>query len=256
MKTVVIGDTHCHTSWKKVLEQNQDADKVIFLGDYYDTFDTALRAKADDNFNEILDLKRKEPDKYVILLGNHDYHYLLNSSDERYSGFSNDSCYSANKILRKAVEEDLLQVLYIQDKIIFSHAGVSKCWLNEVAGLKNLDEVTIDKMLNYPYALSFNFIKGYSPYGDTISQSPIWIRPNSLIKDKLDGFDQIVGHTPSKCPICCNFDDANKIWIVDTMPNYYLQIIDNKVIPMDLATGLEVHSKDKVTTIYITNKKD
>ena len=256
MKTVVIGDVHCHTSWKKVLEQNKDADKVIFLGDYYDTFDTALRAKADDNFNEILDLKRKEPDKYVILLGNHDYHYLLNSSDERYSGFSNNSCYSANKILRKAVEENLIQVLYIQDKIIFSHAGVSKYWLKEVAGLNNPDEVTIEGMLNYPYALSFNFLKGYNSYGDTISQSPIWIRPSSLIKDKLDGFDQIVGHTPSKCPICCDLAGINKVWIVDTMPNYYLRIIDNEVIPIDLATGFEVHSADKLTTVHINDKKD
>ena len=256
MKTVVIGDTHCHTSWKKVLEQNQDADKVIFLGDYYDTFDDVLRAKADDNFNEILDLKRKEPDKYVILLGNHDYHYLINDSSERYSGYSNGTCRGAHKILTDAVEKDLIQVLYIQDNIIFSHAGVSEYWLKEVACLDSPEKVTFDLMMQYPYPLSFNTFEGYNSYGESISQSPIWIRPNSLIKDKLDGFDQIVGHTPSKCPICCDFDDTNKIWIVDTMPNYYLQIIDNKVIPMDLATGLEVHSADKLTTVHINDKKD
>jgi hypothetical protein len=41
--------------------------------------------------------------------------------------------------------------------------------------------------------LNFN---GRNPFGDDITQSPIWIRPKSLERQPLDGYSQIVGHTP------------------------------------------------------------
>ena len=38
MKTVIIGDIHGHDSWKQVVAQEQDADRFVFVGDYFDSF--------------------------------------------------------------------------------------------------------------------------------------------------------------------------------------------------------------------------
>ena len=38
MKTIVIGDIHGRDVWKEIVFQEQ-ADRVIFIGDYFDSFD-------------------------------------------------------------------------------------------------------------------------------------------------------------------------------------------------------------------------
>ena len=37
MKTVIIGDIHGRISWEKIVEKENDADRFIFVGDYFDT---------------------------------------------------------------------------------------------------------------------------------------------------------------------------------------------------------------------------
>ena len=48
-KVVVIGDIHASKIWKDILQQETDCDKVIFLGDYFDTYEEAV-----DHYNECL----------------------------------------------------------------------------------------------------------------------------------------------------------------------------------------------------------
>ncbi len=67
----------------------------------------------------------------------------------------------------------------------------------------------------------YNLYSGRDDYGDTISQSPIWVRPKSLLQDKLDGFRQIVGHTPQDIP-----QEIDGCFFIDAMPNYY-GIVEN-----------------------------
>lgn len=45
-----------------------------------------------------------------------------------------------------------------------------------------------------PNAFRFKIGKNYSEYGDDVSQSPIWVRPNSILEDAVDEFIQVVGH--------------------------------------------------------------
>lgn len=39
LKTVFIGDVHGRSIWKDIVAQEK-ADRVIFIGDYFDSFDT------------------------------------------------------------------------------------------------------------------------------------------------------------------------------------------------------------------------
>ena len=68
MKTIVIGDIHGRTIWKQIVRHNT-FDKVVFEGDYFDSFDISVKDQL-KNFNEIIKFKERFPDKVVLLIGN------------------------------------------------------------------------------------------------------------------------------------------------------------------------------------------
>lgn len=82
---------------------------------------------------------------------------------------------------------------YVNGNNLFTHAGVSKTWCEDNA----IDMEYLEQSINDNFAYQpsrFNFDR-YNDFGDDVTQSPIWIRPKSLLSDKIDGYNQIVGHT-------------------------------------------------------------
>ena len=75
MKTILMGDIHGHDSWKQIISQEQDADRFIFVGDYFDSF-TIPGATQIQNFQDIIEFKETGGKSVILLIGNHDYHYL------------------------------------------------------------------------------------------------------------------------------------------------------------------------------------
>ena len=77
-KILVVPDVHGRIFWKEPVARYIDSvDKVVFLGDYLDPYDEE-DGMADDIFEnllEIVELKRKNMGKVVLLKGNHDQHY-------------------------------------------------------------------------------------------------------------------------------------------------------------------------------------
>lgn len=238
MKTIVVGDIHGRTCWKQIA--NQEFDKFIFVGDYLDTHENITGEEQLVNFEDILQFKRDNKEKVILLIGNHDFHYMPFAM-EHYSGFQSGYQWVFKDILEQALKEDLLQIAHQQGKYLFTHAGVSKTWLNSTMsiGLKeNVDEHINDIFLHQP-SKYFRF-NGINPYGDDITQSPIWIREKSLSKDKLDNLIQIVGHTTKsnlrqKGRWISNHDgfkvEDENIWMIDTLgtSGEYLVITDNKI---------------------------
>lgn len=39
MKIVAIGDIHGRDIWEDIVKKEHDADKIVFVGDYFDTRD-------------------------------------------------------------------------------------------------------------------------------------------------------------------------------------------------------------------------
>jgi len=78
MKILAIGDIHGRDFWKSPVKRYlKKVDKVVFLGDYFDPYedegvDYTFKGTM-DNFNEIVQLKRDNPDKVILLLGNHNF---------------------------------------------------------------------------------------------------------------------------------------------------------------------------------------
>lgn len=62
------------------------------------------------------------------------------------------------------------------------------------------------------------------PYGNNIQQSPVWVRPKSLMKDNKDSelkntYIQIVGHTKQNTIDIKGKSTGGRYYFIDTLPN-------------------------------------
>lgn len=205
MKIIAIGDTHGRQDWKEILKEDLSTiEKIIFIGDYFDTHDDISQDQQIENFKQILEFKKSNPDKTILLIGNHDYHYM-GDQKIKYSGFESARAFDIKELLTEALQEQLIQAVYFlngEQPVLFSHAGVTKTWLNNNVQdwtLENIQDKINELFIYQPRKFEFTPGDRYSPYGDEICQTPIWVRPNSLM---FDGFDkdvvQVVGHTQHK----------------------------------------------------------
>lgn len=72
MKILINPDIHGRIFWKYSIEHKDEFDKIVFLGDYLDPYSLNLLETEEDNFKEIIQFKKDNPDKVVLLLGNHE----------------------------------------------------------------------------------------------------------------------------------------------------------------------------------------
>ncbi len=231
MKVIAISDLHGSSIWKKIVNKEKDSGLSIFIGDYFDSFDYSPIEQI-ANFKDIVAFKKGNKDKVVLLIGNHDYMYLKEIND-RYSGYNPKFHLQYQYLLEEAIEEDLMQMCYVlksngafYDDFLFVHAGVTKTWCKD----NKIDKKNLEKSVNNLFKKNrqaFKFSdKGYSDSGDDICQTPIWVRPASLMEDRIKGYTQIVGHTQIK------YINLAKHFILTDCLRFskeYLQIIDSIV---------------------------
>ena len=163
MKTVILGDTHGRPLWKQIVVDEQP-DRVIFIGDYFDAYDDFTAAEQMWNFEQIINFKESGKAEVIILVGNHDYHYIRGVY-EHYSGYQSGARPAIEQLLED--NKHHMQMCYQMGIFIFSHAGISKTWL-ENQKWNSEDFVTdyVNDLWKYkPNA--FKFV-GLDPYGDDI----------------------------------------------------------------------------------------
>jgi hypothetical protein len=222
MKILAIGDIHGRDVWKKII-QGQEFDKVIFIGDYFDSFDIPYPQQF-INFAEILEFKKANIDKVVLLIGNHDYHYIV--EDQRYSGYQSQHADEIHFALKSSLEKGLMQICTVDDGFLFSHAGVTKTWAKNAYIDLNRLEGSINKcFILTPQLFKFMDYQGADNSGDNIYQSPIWVRPLSLEADKIDEYKQVVGHTQVR-----NIVGTKDFFFIDALDSsQWLEIKDGNV---------------------------
>lgn len=215
VKRVIFGDIHGHYDSFYELYKKEDPDEVILLGDYVDSF-TQTSQQCKECLVNLLDLRQehiKNKGNFIMLLGNHDFHYIVGG--ERYSGFKTNTLSLCGEILTKAVITDKSIIpIYVDsvNNIIFSHAGITNTWMT----LHQLQLEDVNKIESFFDLSKFRFT-GFNCYGDHPSNGPIWVRPRSLFSDMYGDYRQIVGHTHTQSPIT----ELN-LTVIDTMPNYYI----------------------------------
>lgn len=69
MKTIFIGDIHGRDIWKDIVSQEKP-DRVVFIGDYFDSFDIKGPVQI-HNFKEIIEFKKSGECEVIMLIGNH-----------------------------------------------------------------------------------------------------------------------------------------------------------------------------------------
>ena len=218
IKYLLLPDTHGRQFWiepvKEVLE-NTDA-KICFLGDYLSPYPYEWEDGVDYNrvsierFKEIIQLKKDNPDRVTLLLGNHDATYAIGPNicecrmDRR--NFSEiEKLFRDNRELFQIAEETELA----GRKIMFSHAGIFKEWAKSVWGedAEADDFKVIDRlndawlMENYAILRRLGDYDNYRGWGGVRYASPVWadIRSWYGVKPEETYGYNIVGHTqPAK----------------------------------------------------------
>ena len=125
MKILIIPDVHGRAFWRKPCEK--DWDKIVFLGDYVDPYPG--EAEQSDVMGELIDiveLKRQNPDKVVLLWGNHDCFYWCDPYRRQLDYWSRHDNLRHDDIQAFFRENlDKFQWAYEQDGFLFTHAGVN-----------------------------------------------------------------------------------------------------------------------------------
>jgi predicted phosphodiesterase len=237
MKTVLIGDIHGHDSWKHIVNQEQDADRFVFVGDYFDSFSIPGLVQC-QNFQDIIEFKTTTDKEVILLIGNHDYHYFPEIGENGTSGYQARMAPTIQHIID--TNRDHLQLAYQFDDILVTHAGVSSEWLDDnivMWDVPNLAMYINDLFKYQPLKLEYRQYKqvgdkvyGVSGYGDETFQGPLWIRPRSLMKVNYDTLRtqvrQVVGHTGQKQIDIKGGATGGRYYFIDTMPKQYLIITD------------------------------
>lgn len=254
MKCLIIPDIHCRNFWRKAVKNNADSvDRVIFLGDYLDPYPNEIKEnpetmEVNDSYdsegalnmlNDIISLKNNDPDKYIFLCGNHTCSYIwptfargtrtdMNNYD-KYRKFFLDNL-------------NLFNMVWIEDDVIFSHAGITKEWAEEVwdkiefpndeiISIDEIAEMLRDTPLDYFDKNYIGLISNisYYRYGDSAHGSCEWadLQEHCDMKKSIttivpkgeDGIYQVFGHTQLKEPLindkwACL--DCRKSFIIDT----------------------------------------
>lgn len=193
MKIIALGDTHGRPYWKDIVSR-QVFDKFIFIGDYFDTKEDVDPQFQMDNFISICEYKEANLDKVILLFGNHDYHYLEDVTEE-YSGFEEDYHDAFSSALQSSIHEGLLQMCFGYHNILFTHAGITKTWCKQNnINVNDVENAINDAFIHRPECFGYFPLVQYGS-GRTEGISPIWVRPDTLLPDKLDDYIQVVGHT-------------------------------------------------------------
>lgn len=72
-KILVCGDVHGRQFWKEPCSHMGDYEKVVFLGDFLSPYPTEgiTNDQAIEVFKDVLELKKSNFEKVVLLMGNH-----------------------------------------------------------------------------------------------------------------------------------------------------------------------------------------
>src|SRR5574344_1829305 len=163
-RILVIGDIHGNTDWMNIINKEKHSS-VIFLGDYFDNYSNTTYETQIENFKNIIDFKNINKDTVTVLLGNHDWAYMRPS--EIYSGTKVSKKFIIGPLIEENLSNGNLEIKKIVGNAVFSHAGISKTWLNDWCDgdIKNLEY----KMIRLD---SLDFQSG-NLYGDSKNQGPL-----------------------------------------------------------------------------------
>ena len=212
-KILIIPDVHGRKFWRKALDLIESVDKIIFLGDYHDPYphEGVNNGSSISEARSILEFKLSYPSKVVLLLGNHDCHYMWDDL-LGCSRFDRSNCDELSKLSND--NKSLFNILYKSNDVLFSHAGVVKSWVKKYCEDKSIDEL-LDEPIDYFHDKLW--IISYMRGGWENFGSCVW----SDVREFKNEFDyyQVFGHTQVINELICKTFaclDSRKCFLMDT----------------------------------------
>lgn len=220
MRILVISDVHGTDYWKSAIENIDNYDHIVQMGDWFDDFNNDWdRVDQIKNLEEALLFQKKYKEKVHILIGNHDLNsYLLKEDVAGHQAFKELDIYH---LLKEHIDE--MNIAIEIGGYVFSHAGFTKTWM-KLHNFTNINEVNA-AFHNWNFK-PFKFY-GWDITGNDITQGPTWVRIDSLIADYYFK-KQVVGHTPLKDPPFKSNKNGIDLIVVDDIKHkfqYELEIL-------------------------------
>jgi len=210
--TIVFGDIHGLTCWKEVVNENPGC-RYIFLGDYIDPYEPVARGLLLENLQEIMQLKKDQPDDVILLLGNHDLHYFFSEvpMSNRFD----------IKIARKAAtlfidNFHLFMYAFQEEDLIFTHAGISHRWF--IKDFKGDLSKNIAHQLNRPRPEQIAALCrcGDLRGGASNTVGGIFWADKRELDEPLQGYKQFAGHNRVD-DICVHTHNGGQITFCDCL---------------------------------------
>jgi hypothetical protein len=191
MKEIIVPDIHEQFEKLNKLESRLlQADRVIFLGDWFDSFNEPQHIQTAWWLKKHIDIKGWE-----FLLGNHDCHYAFSNAGFICSGYSPKKKEDIANILTIEDWAKFKVFAYTHDKeFLLSHAGLRP----ETAHFLNEEDAALQIAQHGGFG---NFWSagvargGYAKFG-----GPTWLDFNREFRP-IDAQRQIVGHTSASAEI-------------------------------------------------------
>lgn len=224
MKVLFVGDIHNHYYMFKQISRLDSLywiDKIIFLGDYVDDWYTTNNESI-ETLEQIIELKKSNPDKYTMCLGNHELSYLGYPC----SGHQFNREAEVTSLLRNNIDLfDLYTTIKLGKETYYcSHAGFLNDYVDFILGNnynKKLQNMNKDKLSYLGDLRHCSMYRG----GSSEFSSFVWADAREFktlidIEEKLTIPNQIVGHCPVKTITNLKYNNMCDLWYTDTHSTY------------------------------------
>ena len=239
---LVLPDIHGRHFYKDALKESVESGiDIVCLGDYLDPYpyeEELHEGGVSGPLKELIALKQERPHKIHLLIGNHDSSYMFYPSICRARYDILNGLIYTGIFQKNALSFDLFFDTSIAGKrFLFSHAGITKIWMNEVGRRLGLSTDDLDAFLdelNYmfkEFCLSNDkcSIWYYLSHiaeergGQKLAGSMIWADffEHTDRKNWLSNHDiiQIVGHTQLRFnPVRVD----NRLFCLDCRESFYI----------------------------------
>ena len=205
IKYLVVPDVHGRTFWKDALRDFSRGKfpnaKVIFLGDYIDPYtqvECITPKEAYTVFKNIMKWVKKHKEKVIMLLGNHDIHYIVPSDTVRLD-FAN---FRTIQRYYKRYLDEYFNIAYEDviggKRFLFTHAGVVSGWLDHTYHFDSKPTAKfLNSCLHEPDKMYLLLQRSRQRGGYFNSGSPIWADLSEHIHDlhPPKNVFQVFGHS-------------------------------------------------------------
>ena len=204
-RILIIPDVHGRTFWRDAVVAAGEMP-VVFLGDYLDPYpdEWISRQEAWDELQAIVALKKAQPERVTLLLGNHDLAYvnsaIKGSRFDQRNARRNRAFFFENL----ALFDLTFSVEVPGRRYLLSHAGILPGWVSANEKLfgagddigDRLNDLLHDDSRRFPFMMALSDVS-FCRGGINLYGSPVWADVSEHFSDRFewDGVYQIFGHS-------------------------------------------------------------